>query len=102
MLACVLAEKLFILIRKQCERIVGECVCYCRPAFDARYSGIIDYIMLAYAYGHHLQTHISLIFNSRNVHGIEHHTRTPIDLSEYSIISNHPVCLYSMDDGYLD
>ena len=78
-----------MLIRKQCERIVGERVCYCHPAFDACYSGIIDYIMLAYAYGRHLQTH-------------EHHTCTPIDLSEYSIMSNHPVCLYSMDDGYLD
>ena len=43
MLASVLAEKLFILIRKQCERIVGECVCYCRPAIDACYSEIIDF-----------------------------------------------------------
>ena len=27
------------------------------------------------------------------------HTRTPIDLSEYSIMSNHSDCSYSMDDG---
>ena len=42
MLACVLAEKLFILIRKQCERIVGGRVCYCHPTIDACYSEIID------------------------------------------------------------
>ena len=42
MLASVLAEKLFILIRKQCERIVGEGVCYCHLTIDACYSEIID------------------------------------------------------------
>ena len=100
MLACVLTEKLFILIRKQYERIVEERVCYCHPAIGACYSENYRLKMLAHTYGHHLQTHISLIFNSRNVHGIKHHTRTPIDLSECSIMSNHPDCLiYSMDDG---